>query len=102
MPIVVVENCFQYLRAMGMISRSFDFIVDDYGVYHFLECNEQGNFLFLDQANSKTTTLDILSEALLGKQTFAKDIGLGFHEQYSDIVSEIQKTKNSPLAWRTI
>lgn len=45
----VIESCRAYLRSMGLAYGAFDFAVDDASDWWFLECNQAGEFAFVDR-----------------------------------------------------
>jgi glutathione synthase/RimK-type ligase-like ATP-grasp enzyme len=47
-----------YMGALGILYGAFDFIVDEAGRWIFLECNESGQFLFLEVAIPDLGLLD--------------------------------------------
>ena len=48
-PSTVVHKCLQMMRSLAIAYASFDFVVDHDGQYHFLELNEAGQFLWLEE-----------------------------------------------------
>jgi hypothetical protein len=46
----IVERCSLYMKAMCIEYGAFDFIVDRLGNWVFIECNEGGQFLYLEHA----------------------------------------------------
>lgn len=57
-PSEVAKLCGKYMAALGLRMGVFDFIVDASGVWYFLECNEQGQFLFVEQVLPEAALLD--------------------------------------------
>ena len=49
LPNEIVEKCSAYMTRVGIDYGAFDFIVDEQGRWIFLECNEGGQFLYLEQ-----------------------------------------------------
>lgn len=64
-PREVAELCGKYMAALGLRMGMFDFIIDANGVWYFLECNEQGQFLFVEQALPEAALLDKFCRWLL-------------------------------------
>ena len=64
-PAAIAEACLRYTAALDVRIGIFDFIVDAEGVWYFLECNEHGQFLFLEQAVPETHLLDKFCRWLL-------------------------------------
>lgn len=55
------------MRALGIVFGSFDFIVTPQGEYIFLEVNEQGQFLWIEEYNPQFKMLDIFIHFLLNQ-----------------------------------
>ncbi|MGJ4729259.1 MvdC/MvdD family ATP grasp protein [Luteimonas sp. SDU101] len=49
LPRAIEETCRNLMSRLGIISGAFDFIVDQDGRWMFLEVNQSGQFLFLEQ-----------------------------------------------------
>ena len=47
-PVVIQEFCFEYLRKTGLNFGCFDFIMNLEGCYYFLECNPNGQWMWLE------------------------------------------------------
>lgn len=75
-PVAVAAGCHQYLRRMGIEFGAFDFIVDRDERWHFLECNEAGQFLYLESAVPETRLLDRFCRWLCeaGGEAIADDV----------------------------
>ena len=50
LPVEIAERCIEYLRRMGLNFGCFDFIVTPEGRYVFLECNPNGQWLWVELA----------------------------------------------------
>lgn len=59
LPKPIQEQCHKIMKALGLLFGCFDLIVTPEGDYYFLEINEQGQFLWID---------DLLPEACLLEQ----------------------------------
>jgi len=57
----------QFMRRMGIVFGAFDFIVTPNQDYVFLEINEQGQFLWIEDVNPEFKMLDIFVKFLLNK-----------------------------------
>jgi glutathione synthase/RimK-type ligase-like ATP-grasp enzyme len=57
-PSAVAEKCVKFLRRMGLLFGCFDFIVTPDGKWIFLECNEQGQWLWQESKCPELTILD--------------------------------------------
>ena len=68
-PYVLPNSLEQQIRAfmkkMGLVFGSLDFIVSEDHEYIFLEVNEQGQFLWIEDANPDIKMLDIFVNFLL-------------------------------------
>ncbi len=49
LPKGILENCFQLMQRLNIVFGCFDFIVTPDGRYVFLEVNEMGQFLFVEE-----------------------------------------------------
>lgn len=56
-----------FMRALDIVFGSLDFIVTEDGEYIFLEVNEQGQFLWIEELNSNMQMLDIFINFILNK-----------------------------------
>ncbi|WCM25189.1 hypothetical protein NDN01_14020 [Sphingomonas sp. QA11] len=52
------EKCRDYMKRSGIVFGAFDFLIDTGGRWVFLECNEAGQFLFLEQRLPELPILD--------------------------------------------
>lgn len=81
-----------FMQRMGLVFGALDFIVTPEGEYIFLEVNEQGQFLWIEDYNSNFNMLDIFVNFLLSKSIkFEWDEHKVQHRilQYSDEVERI-------------
>ena len=75
LPGEVIRSCQKVLDEIGLVFGCFDFIVTPQGDYVFLEVNEMGQFLFVEEY-SGLPLLDAFSELLLqGKADYAFNAG---------------------------
>ncbi|WP_256077167.1 hypothetical protein [Massilia sp. YIM B04103] len=65
LPREVVAKCRAMMKNLNILFGSFDFIVDTEGDYVFLEVNEQGQFLWLEQLCPELPLLDSFTEFLV-------------------------------------
>lgn len=64
------------MAGLGLITASLDFIVDDRGDWIFLESNQAGNFLWIEEVNPTVPALDMVARFLLSRDaTFNYDFG---------------------------
>jgi hypothetical protein len=61
LPEAIASGCGRVLRALGLVFGCFDFVVTPAGEYVFLEVNEAGQFLFVEQSTGQPL-LDAFSE----------------------------------------
>lgn len=59
------EKAKAYMRSAGLIFGCFDFIVDEAGNWIFLECNEQGQWLWQESKCPELPLLDAFSDFLI-------------------------------------
>jgi glutathione synthase/RimK-type ligase-like ATP-grasp enzyme len=58
LPPEIKEKCIVFMKEMGLLFGCFDFIVTPDGEYYFLEINEQGQFLWVEDRNPNIKMLD--------------------------------------------
>lgn len=63
-PPAVAEACQRLLRELGLVFGCFDFVVTPRGEWTFLEVNEMGQFLFLEQWCRELPLLDMFCQFL--------------------------------------
>lgn len=81
-----------FMKRIGIVFGAFDFIVTPEGEYIFLEVNEQGQFLWIEEYNPEITMLDIFVQFLVNKtQKFVWQTNKRKHsiEMYRDAMTEI-------------
>ncbi|STX29682.1 Glutathione synthase/Ribosomal protein S6 modification enzyme (glutaminyl transferase) [Legionella beliardensis] len=59
LPPIIEQRLKRFMRKLGIVFGSFDFIVTPEGDYIFLEVNEQGQFLWIEEYEPKFKMLDI-------------------------------------------
>ncbi len=67
LPTRLEDQIRQFMRKMGLVFGSLDFVVSTDNDYIFLEINEQGQFLWLEEYNTELKMLDIFVNFLLSK-----------------------------------
>ncbi|TDR40756.1 glutathione synthase/RimK-type ligase-like ATP-grasp enzyme [Tahibacter aquaticus] len=65
LPDAIYQACLQLMRRFGIVSGCFDFIVDSDGEYVFLEVNEGGQFLWVEQRCAEIPMLDTFCDFLV-------------------------------------
>lgn len=69
LPSRLQERIRKFMRQSGLVFGCFDFIVSEKGDYIFLEVNEQGQFLWLEEFNPAFAFLDMFIHFLLGRSS---------------------------------
>ncbi|MDS0025195.1 hypothetical protein [Enterobacter kobei] len=67
LPPGVRDSCMRVMRSLGLVHGSFDFIVTPDGDYYFLEVNESGQCLWLEEACPELPVLAALVGVFLGR-----------------------------------
>lgn len=67
LPAALREKCRALMQALGIVSGCFDFIVDGNGDYVFLEVNESGQFLWVEQRCAEIPMLDTFCDFLAAR-----------------------------------
>ena len=65
LPVSIQEKCISLMKTIGIEYGCFDFIVDEEGTYYFLEVNQAGQCLFLENHCPETRMLDKLCQFLV-------------------------------------
>ncbi len=70
-PDTIAEKCRALMTRLGIVFGCFDFIVTPNGDYVFLEVNEMGQFIWLEEVNHDFQLLDAFCEFLIhGRRDF--------------------------------
>ncbi|KTD33578.1 hypothetical protein Lnau_2329 [Legionella nautarum] len=67
LPSVIEDRLRSFMDKLGLVFGSFDFIVTPDNDYIFLEVNEQGQFLWIEELNPEFKMLDIFINFILNK-----------------------------------
>lgn len=67
LPEVVNKKCQEFMSQLGIVFGCFDFIVTPNNEYYFLEVNESGQFLWIEDIKPEIKMLDIFTEFLISK-----------------------------------
>jgi hypothetical protein len=97
LPAGVADLCLQLMSKLGIVFGCFDFIVTPDGEYIFLEVNEAGQFLFLEQETG-LPLLDRFSDFLLCGQPDFAGTGDRVGIRYSDVLPQVKSKINSATA----
>lgn len=68
LPAVLADRCRALLDRLGLVFGCIDFIVTPAGEYVFLEINQMGQFLWLEQREPRLTMLDAFCELLIQRR----------------------------------
>jgi glutathione synthase/RimK-type ligase-like ATP-grasp enzyme len=88
----VVERCVQVMRRLGLVFGCFDFIVRPDGEIVFLEVNQMGQFLFVEERSGLPLIAAFTDFLLSGSADFVWDGGPGdvsFHTLRSEASDEM-------------
>lgn len=69
LPDTIHRMCKEFMEHFGIVFGCFDFIVTPEGEYYFLEINEQGQFLWVEDINPDIKMLDAFSDFLISKSS---------------------------------
>lgn len=69
LPHHIHSRCKLFMKRLGLAFGCFDFIVTPDNEYYFLEINEQGQFLWIEEVNSEIKMLDAFSDFLINGST---------------------------------
>jgi hypothetical protein len=67
LPHFIKEKIRIFMRRMGLVFGALDFIVTPDGEYFFLEVNEQGQFLWIEDCNPDFNMLDVFVNFLINR-----------------------------------
>ncbi len=65
-----------FMREMGLVFGCIDLVVDKQGDFHFLEVNQAGQFLFMEDMLPAYPVLQCMTELLIGGRTDASIVGM--------------------------
>jgi glutathione synthase/RimK-type ligase-like ATP-grasp enzyme len=69
LPVDLQKKILDFMQELGIVFATFDFIVTEDNHYVFLEVNEQGQFLWLENYNQDLQMLDIFIQFITHKST---------------------------------
>jgi len=67
LPTVIYNSCRKFMKHFGIVFGAFDFIVTPENEYYFLEINEQGQFLWIEDIDPTIKMLDIFTDYLINR-----------------------------------
>lgn len=88
MPPAVAQRCARYMADLGLHFGAFDFIVTPEGRWVFLELNQMGQFLWLEEANGELPLLQMFCDFLVSKDPAFRYSRRGHGTGYRDIYDE--------------
>lgn len=91
-PPEVEKGIFEFARKSNICFGSVDFVVDNNGQWWFLEINEQGQFLWLDQFNLQARTLEKFCAFITAPENSAQPLEerMGLFPSYSDFITHFR------------
>jgi glutathione synthase/RimK-type ligase-like ATP-grasp enzyme len=72
LPYLIERQCLALMKSLGIIFGSFDFVVTPDGDHIFLEVNEMGQFLWIEDVLPELKLLDIFCEFIISKSQSEK------------------------------
>lgn len=90
LPLALQEQIRAFMHQMGLAFGALDFIVTPEGEYFFLEVNEQGQFLWIEDSNPDFKMLDIFVNFLINKST---DFQWDAQKARHDILDYVQEAE---------
>ena len=67
LPDQILKSCHLFMQRLGILFGCFDMIVTPDNEYYFLEVNEQGQFLWIEEVNPKIHMLDRFTNFIIRK-----------------------------------
>jgi glutathione synthase/RimK-type ligase-like ATP-grasp enzyme len=95
-PSGVQRRCARVLRQLGIVFGCFDFIVTPAGEWVFLEVNQMGQFLFLEEPTG-LCLLDAFTEFLLGRSFHFLWQPKPDSIRYSEVLPKVQRMAKASL-----
>jgi glutathione synthase/RimK-type ligase-like ATP-grasp enzyme len=97
-PDLIHQRCKELMKQLNLVFGCFDFIVTHDNEYYFLEVNEQGQFLWIEEINPDIPMLDTFTEFLLHQDR--KFSGINRHKsvRMGDFIADAEEFKKSAMA----
>lgn len=70
-------RCIDLMRQLGLVFGCFDFVVNKQGEWIFLEINQMGQFLWVEQANADVPILDMFVQLLTRQEQVSETAHFG-------------------------
>jgi len=97
LPAAVERGCRQLMDGLGLVFGCLDFVVTPEGEHVFLEVNEMGQFLWLEEYNPELPVLDTFCEFLLrGREGFDGEPAsnpVRFDQVYDETMARIERDR---------
>ena len=98
LPEKIHEKCIALMEVFGLLFGCFDFIVTPKNEYYFLEINEQGQFLWIEELNSDIKMLDIFTQFLINKDKYFQYSDCRNAVSLLDFQEESMRIKDSAMS----
>jgi glutathione synthase/RimK-type ligase-like ATP-grasp enzyme len=96
LPEAIDKKCREFMKKLGLVFGCFDFIVTPDNEYYFLEINEQGQFLWIEEVNPDIKMLDAFVNFLTNKS--CSDLSKRSPSlSCADFVTDVNKLRNKAL-----
>lgn len=97
-PKEIEARCFSMMRTLGLSFGCFDFAIDNSGKWIFLELNQMGQFLWIEQENREIPMLDMFLQLLTRGPERVSSIphyGVEFDMVAADAYARLDKEKTN-------
>jgi glutathione synthase/RimK-type ligase-like ATP-grasp enzyme len=92
LPDIINHKCQLLMKKLNLVFGCFDFIVTPNGEYIFLEINEQGQFLWIEELNSEIKMLEKFIHFIVNPNITMSKINMGIHIQdFTDKVIKLRE-----------
>ena len=88
LPSAIAQQCKALMQALDLRFGCFDFIVTPDGRWVFLELNQMGQFLWLEEADAELPLLQMFCDFLVSKDPGFRYTRRGTEARYADVVAE--------------
>lgn len=103
-PEPIVKRCGEMMRRLGLVFGCFDFIVDRSMNWIFIEINQMGQFLWIEQANRDIPLLDMFVQLLTrrGQVVRAPQFGIRFENLAAAAYERLRAEKSNRVPLRAV
>ena len=91
LPAAIAQSCHTLMEELGIVFGCFDFIVTPEGDYIFLEINEMGAFLWIEQHLPDLGLLDAFCEFLIQGRTDFEWRASPSNVRWGDVIDEAER-----------